>query len=266
MENEEVVVNPSSQRNSKFPLIIGIAGGSGSGKTTLAAALVRELGASMAVIITHDSYYKDISHLSLEERASTNFDHPSALDTPLLVHHLNLLRSNAETSIEVPIYDYTTHSRVKNETIRVELKPVIIVEGILIFAEEELLDLMDIKVFVDTEDDVRLARRIERDTVERHRTVQSVLQQYFKTVRPMHMQFVAATKHKADIVIPAGLNAVALDLLVHRLRAVNLSPPLLNSATVLSGDVQNQTNSSSSSSDFIESVVVDALQLPTDLP
>ena len=202
-----------------LPLVLGIAGGSGSGKTTLAGAVLQELGDEFAAIITHDSYYRDLSHLALEERAERNFDHPDALDTDLLVRHLRQLKSGV--AVQVPRYDFSTHSRMQ-ETVLVSPRPVIVVEGILIFASADLLELLDIKVFVDTEDDLRLARRIERDTSERGRSVQSVLHQYFKSVRPMHQEFVAATKSKADIIVPVGLNSVALDLLVHRLRAAIL--------------------------------------------
>lgn len=202
-----------------LPLVLGIAGGSGSGKTTLADAIMQELGDEFAAVIAHDAYYKDLAHLPFEERAERNFDHPDSLDTDLLVQHLRQLKSGE--AVQVPRYDYTTHSRMK-ETVLVSPRPVIVVEGILIFTNEALLDLMDIKVFVDTEDDLRLARRIERDTSERGRSVQSVLHQYFKTVRPMHLEFVAATRSRADIIVPIGLNSVALDLLVHRLRAAIL--------------------------------------------
>ena len=202
-----------------LPLVLGIAGGSGSGKTTLADAIMQELGDEFAAVIPHDAYYKDLSHLPIEERAERNFDHPDSLDTELLVQHLRQLKAGG--AVHVPHYDYTTHSRLK-ETVLISPRPVIVVEGILIFTSEALLELMDIKVFVDTEDDLRLARRIERDTSERGRSVQSVLHQYFKTVRPMHLEFVAATRGKADIIVPIGLNSVALDLLVHRLRAAVL--------------------------------------------
>lgn len=202
-----------------FPLILGIAGGSGSGKTTLAKAIMSELGDDYAAIINHDCYYKDSSHLTLAQRAELNFDHPSSLDTAYLVQQIKALKNNQ--SVYVPQYDYATHSRV-NTTRLILPKPVIIIEGILIFADSDLLPLLDIKVYVDTEDDIRLARRIERDSIERNRTLKSILQQYFKTVRPMHQEFVAPSRNRADIIVPIGLNSVALDLIVYRLRAAIL--------------------------------------------
>lgn len=196
-------------------IVIGIAGGSGSGKTTLSKAVYDELGEESVTFISHDSYYKDLSHLCIEERANNNFDHPDSLDTGLLVEHVEALR--AGYAVEVPIYDYSTHSRTK-QTEHVLPRPVILVEGILIFSDEALQQLMDIKIFVDTDDDIRLIRRLQRDTVERGRTVESVVNQYIKTVRPMHLEFVEPSKRNAHLIVPVGLNSVALGLLVSHLR------------------------------------------------
>lgn len=198
------------------PIIIGIAGGSGSGKTTLAVAIYEKLGHDNVTYISHDSYYRDISHLSFEERAKQNFDHPNSLETSLLVEHIKQLRDGH--SIGVPSYDYSTHSRKVGVT-EALARPVILIEGILIFSDPELLKLMDIKVFVDTEDDIRLIRRIERDTQERGRDVPGVIAQYLATVRPMHIEFVEPSKRNADIIVPVGLNSVALNLVVSNLRA-----------------------------------------------
>ena len=200
---------------SMHPLVLGIAGGTASGKTTLSQAIYKAIGPESITFITHDCYYKDLSHLSLKEREVANFDHPDSLDTPLLIEHIKKLKNSQ--SVRLPTYDYSTHSRLPGLQ---EALPcsIILIEGILIFDTPELVDLMDIKVFVDTDDDIRLARRLQRDTIERGRTVESVLNQYFKTVRPMHLQFVEPSRRKADIIVPAGLNSVALDLVVSKLK------------------------------------------------
>lgn len=205
----------SDGKRSMDPLVLGIAGGTASGKTTLSQAIYEAIGPESITFITHDCYYKDLSHLSLKEREVANFDHPDSLDTPLLIEHIKKLKSLQ--SVRLPTYDYSTHSRLPGLQ---EALPrnIILIEGILIFDNPELVDLMDIKVFVDTDDDIRLARRLQRDTVERGRTVDSVLNQYFKTVRPMHLQFVQPSKRKADIIVPVGLNSVALDLVVSKLK------------------------------------------------
>jgi len=166
------------------PIIIGVAGGTGSGKTTVSVAILERVGRERITYIQHDSYYKDLSHLPLEERHKINFDHPDALDTNLLVEHLKRLQ--AGSLIEVPIYDFTTHTR-KGETRRVEPRAVTLVEGILIFADKALRDLMDVKIFVDTDADIRFLRRLQRDITERGRTLESVIRQYLETVRPMHL-------------------------------------------------------------------------------
>ncbi|HKJ32139.1 MAG TPA: uridine kinase [Balneolales bacterium] len=192
------------------PLIIGVAGGSGSGKTTVVNHLVDRIGQDNLVLMQHDSYYRDLKHLPFEERTKQNFDHPSALETELMVRHLSALIGGY--SVEMPIYNFSKHVR-KDETIKIYPRNVILIDGILIFYEKELRDLMDIKVFVDTDDDIRLLRRLRRDIQERERTLDSVLSQYERYVRPMHLEFVEPTKRYADIIIPhGGENTVALDM------------------------------------------------------
>ena len=200
-------------------MILGIAGGSGSGKTTLTNAIISELGDEYVTTISHDSYYKDFSYLSLEERDHLNWDTPNSLDSELLELHLQQLKLGK--SVQIPVYDFKTHSRL-TKTIEVKPKRIIIVDGILIFAEKGLIDQMDMKIYVDTEDDIRLIRRIQRDTTERQRTVQSVIDQYVQTVRPMHHLYVEPSKRYADIIVPAGkgIQAVALDMCVSRLREI----------------------------------------------
>ena len=193
-------------------IIIGIAGGTGSGKTTLTERLREHFGENEVSVINHDSYYKAHDELPYEERCKLNYDHPDSFDTPLLVEHLQQLR--AGHSVDVPVYDYTIHNRSK-QTVRVNPAPVIIVAGILIFASPELCDLMDMKVFVDTDADVRILRRIVRDVKKRGRTLDSVVNQYLTTVKPMHEQFVEPSKRKADLIVPeGGQNLVALDMLI----------------------------------------------------
>lgn len=192
------------------PLIIGVAGGSGSGKTTVVQHIIDEIGEEDIVVIQHDSYYRDLKHLPFEERANQNFDHPSSLETELMIRHLEALKEGYQ--IEVPIYDFTKHIR-KDETRLVNPKRVILIDGILIFTEKELRELINIKLYVDTDDDIRLLRRIQRDIVERDRELENVLKQYQKYVRPMHLEFVEPTKRYADIIIPhGGKNKVALDM------------------------------------------------------
>lgn len=199
-------------------ILIGIAGGSGSGKTMVAQRIYEELGSDKVIIIQQDSYYKDLGHLSFAERTKQNFDHPDAFDHQLLISQLkNLLAGNA---ISQPIYDYTIHSR-KKETRPIGEHIVIVLEGILILHDPGLRDLMDIKVYVDTDDDVRLIRRIRRDFNERGRSLESILDQYENSVRPMHLQFVEPTKRYADIIIPeGGYNLVAIDLLKTKIKAL----------------------------------------------
>ena len=193
-------------------VIIGIAGGSGSGKTTLTNRLWKQFGPDEVSVLNHDSYYKRHDELPYEERCKLNYDHPDSFDTPLLVEHLKALR--AGQPVKVPIYDYSIHNRT-DRTVTVYPAPVIIVEGILIFASPELCEQMDMKVYVDTDADVRILRRIMRDVKQRGRTLDSVVEQYLTTVKPMHEQFVEPIKRKADLIVPeGGRNPVALQLLI----------------------------------------------------
>ena len=197
-------------------MIIGISGGTGSGKTTVANRILESVSASEVVFIQQDSYYRNLEDLPLDYRNIANFDHPDALDNDLLVHHVRKLK--AGEGIDLPLYDFKSNRRL-DETRRVEPKPIVIVEGILIFAEPRLLEQMDIKVFVDTPDDIRFIRRLRRDVAERGRTVESVIEQYLVTVRPMHMQFVEPSKRYADVIIPeGGHNPVSIDLISGKIR------------------------------------------------
>jgi uridine kinase len=202
------------------PFVVGIAGGTGSGKTTVAHKLASAMPAGRCVTIEHDAYYRDQGHLSPEERATINYDHPASLESSLLVFHLRELR--AGRAVDLPIYDFATHTR-RPETRTVEPARVIVVEGILVFTEPALREQMDIKIFVDTDPDIRLMRRIRRDLEQRGRTFQSVRDQYYATVRPMHIEHVEPTKRWADLIIPeGGDNRVALDIVLGQLwRIVN---------------------------------------------
>jgi uridine kinase len=204
------------------PIILGIAGGTGSGKTTVANVILERVGAGRIVLLAHDAYYRDLRDLPRAQRDIVNFDHPDSLETELLVHHLEALRRGEP--VEVPIYDFTTHART-NLTRHVEPQLVILVEGILVFAERGLRELFDVKIFVDTDPDVRFIRRLQRDIEERGRTVASVIQQYQMTVRPMHLEFVEPSKRYADVIIPeGGLNTVAMDMVVARIRTLLTEP------------------------------------------
>ena len=195
-------------------LVIGIAGGTGSGKTTLTNNLKKHFGEKITVVY-HDNYYKRHDEMTYEERCLLNYDIPQAFDTDMFVEHLKMLKNNQP--IDCPVYDYTVHNR-SNDIIRIEPRKVIIVEGILIFENEPLRDLMDIKIFVDTDADVRILRRIHRDVTERSRTLDTVMEQYLKTVKPMHEQFVEPSKRYADIIIPeGGKNTVALMMIMQRI-------------------------------------------------
>jgi uridine kinase len=197
------------------PLVVGIAGGTGSGKTTVANKLATALPAGRCVTLDHDAYYRDQSELPFEQRAVINYDHPAALETTLLVDHLRALR--AGRAVEVPIYDFAAHPRSARSR-RVEPAPVIVVEGILVFTDAALRSELDIKIFVDTDPDIRLMRRIRRDLEHRGRTFQSVRDQYYATVRPMHLEHVEPSKRWADLIVPeGGDNRVALDVLLGRL-------------------------------------------------
>lgn len=196
------------------PLVIGIAGGTGSGKTTLTRELIASFDEHVSVVF-HDNYYKRRDELSYEERCQLNYDAPEAFDNELLVKHLDQLAAGG--SIECPLYDYADHNR-SDETMIIESQPIVIVEGILIFAEEEICRRCDIKLFVDTDADVRILRRIKRDVLERGRSVESVESQYLSTVKPMHELYVEPSKRRADLIIPeGGGNLVALDMLIHRI-------------------------------------------------
>ena len=199
-------------------MIIGISGGTGSGKTTVAQKLMSALGESAAVCLQQDCYYRDLNAMPLDDRRQVNFDHPDSIDGELLLRHLEDLR--AGRSVERPVYDFDTHSR-RASTVHVEPLPVILVEGILIFHEERMRKSMDLKIFVDCDADIRFTRRLKRDMEERGRSVESVIEQYLSTVRPMHLQFVVPTIRYADIIVPGGeFNEAAIDLITARLREV----------------------------------------------
>ncbi|WP_298470392.1 uridine kinase [uncultured Psychrobacillus sp.] len=202
----------------RTPLIIGITGGSGSGKTSVTQAISEVFKDHSVVVIEQDYYYKDQSHLAYEERLNTNYDHPFAFDNDLLIQHVNDLLN--DKAIEKPIYDYAQHTR-SSETVLIQPKDVIILEGILVLEDERLRNLMDIKLFVDTDSDLRIIRRILRDIHERGRTVESVVEQYLTVVRPMHNQFIEPTKRYADVIIPeGGQNEVAIDLMVTKIKTI----------------------------------------------
>ena len=200
------------------PLVIGIAGGTGSGKSTVAKVIIDRVGANHIALLPHDAYYKDLAQLGPAQRALINFDHPDSLETSLLIEHIKGLKNRQP--IELPVYDFKTHTRTAT-TSHIEPQPVILVEGILILAEQGLRELFDVKIFVDTDPDIRFIRRLERDIAERGRTSASVIQQYMSTVRPMHLEFVEPSKRYADVIIPeGGLNTVAMDMVVARIEAL----------------------------------------------
>ncbi len=201
-----------------LPLVIGVAGGSGSGKTTVVTRIIESLGPDEVNVIEHDRYYRHHPELRLEERAALNHDHPNALETELMVRHLDTLRAGG--TVQVPVYDFTRHARL-DRTDLMQPRRAIIVEGILILADKALRDLMDVKVFVDTDDDTRFIRRLRRDISERGRTVESVIEQYMATVKPMHLEFVEPSKRYADIIVPlGGHNTVAVDMLLSMIRSL----------------------------------------------
>lgn len=202
----------------QHPIIIGVAGGSGSGKTTVSRAILQRVGSSRIAYIEHDSYYRDLSHLSLAERAQVNFDHPESLDNARLIEHLDMLCNGQP--IEVPEYDFARYNQ-KDVARTVTPQPVVMVEGILIFADKALRDRMDIKIYVDADADLRFIRRIQRDLRERGRELDTVVEQYLQTVRPMHLEFVEPSKRYADVIIPrGGLNSIAIDMLVARIEGM----------------------------------------------
>jgi uridine kinase len=200
------------------PLVIGVAGGSGSGKTTVVRRIIESIGNDQVTVLEHDRYYRDRNDLRLEERAALNYDHPDSLETDLLVRHVRELR--AGRAVEMPAYDFARYAR-QSVTVRAWPRKAIIVEGILIFADAALRELMDVKVFVDADDDTRFIRRLQRDIAERGRTVSSVIEQYLGTVKPMHLEFVEPSKRYADIIIPlGGHNTVAIDMLLTLIRGL----------------------------------------------
>lgn len=206
----------SGKMSEKKPIVFGVAGGTASGKTTVARTILEAVGAEQIAYLPHDAYYRDMPHLTLEERAHQNYDHPNSLETKLMIEHIEqLLRWQP---VQVPVYDFTTHRRTE-ETVLVEPSPIILVDGILIFTKRKLRELMDIKVYVDTDPDVRFIRRLERDIEERGRSLPLVIEQYMETVRPMHLKFVEPSKRYADVIIPhGGLNKVAMEMVVASLR------------------------------------------------
>jgi uridine kinase len=200
------------------PVVIGVAGGSGSGKTTVVSRIVESMGNDHVIVLEHDRYYYDHPELRLEERAALNYDHPDSLETDLMVRHLNELR--AGHPVELPTYDFARHAR-RQTTDTAHPRQIVIVEGILIYSDAALRDLMDVKVFVDTDDDTRFIRRLQRDVAERGRTMDSVIDQYLNTVKPMHLEFVEPTKRYADIIIPrGGHNTVAIDMMLTLIRSM----------------------------------------------
>ncbi len=205
-------------------VVIGVAGGTGSGKTTVAEAIVARIGANRIAYLQHDSYYRDLTGVDRAQLLHHNFDHPDALETELLAEHLRLLKDHRE--VAVPVYDFTRHVRT-GETRTVEPRGVVLVEGILIFTEPALRKLFDVKIFVDTDADLRFIRRLRRDLIERGRTVEMVIAQYLETVRPMHLEFVEASKRWADLIIPeGGFNSVALDVVCSRVEALLQPEPV----------------------------------------
>jgi len=203
---------------NKRPVTIGVAGGTGSGKTTVSHQILARVGSKHIAYLAHDSYYRDIRHLPSDDRRRINYDHPESLETSLLVEHIKCLQSGQ--SVHVPVYDFSTDMR-RDETILVEPQPIILIEGILIFSDRELRELLDIKIFVDTDADIRFIRRLKRDMEERQRSADSVIQQYLTTVRPMHLKFVEPSKRYADVIVPeGGYNWVAIDMIADRIRSM----------------------------------------------
>lgn len=198
------------------PFLIGIAGGTGSGKTSVARRIYESLHVESAAFLDYDAYYKELGHLSLEERQRINFDHPDSLDVELFIDHLQ--RLIAGQPVEKPVYDFTRHTRAER-TVRVEPRDVVLVDGILLFADERLREMFDLKIFVDTEADVRFIRRLRRDIEERGRSLDSIIDQYLKTVRPMHFEFVEPTKRYADVILPrGGQNTAGIEVIAARIR------------------------------------------------
>lgn len=204
------------------PVVIGVAGGTGSGKTTVVSEIVSHLGPDRVAVVQHDSYYRDRSGIPPAERERINYDHPDALETSLLVEHVRALQNGQP--VGVPVYDFSTHTRAP-EVVPLAPKRAILVEGILVLADPDLRSLMDIRIFVDTDPDLRIIRRLQRDVRERGRTMESVVSQYLETVRPMHLEFVEPSKRHAHVIVPeGGENEVAVDMLVSRIRAISREP------------------------------------------
>ena len=213
-----IMKSPDPLVHGAAPLVIGIAGGSGSGKTTVAQEILQRVGRERIAFLQHDSYYKDLTGLPPTQRSEVNFDHPNSLENELLIQHVAALRDGKP--VEVPIYDFPTDRRT-GQTFTVVPRRVILVEGILIFTEAALRDMFDVKIFVDTDADLRFIRRLKRDINERGRTTESVIEQYLSTVRPMHLEFVEPSKRYADVIIPeGGFNTAALDMVVARVNAL----------------------------------------------
>ena len=203
------------------PLVVGVAGGSGSGKSTVVRHITEALGADRVAVLEQDAYYRDAPHLTLEERAARNYDHPDAIDEELLVEHVRALR--AGEPVAAPLYDFVAHAR-RPETRPVEPRPCVVVEGILVLATEPVRELLDVRLYVETDADVRFIRRLRRDIEARGRTADSVIAQWEQTVRPMHLQFVEPSKRNADLIIPeGGLNTVALEIILGHLRSVTVA-------------------------------------------
>ncbi len=201
-----------------IPLVIGVAGGTGSGKTTVANVILNRVGENKIAYLPHDAYYRDLGDLPYDQKAAMNFDHPNSLETELMIEHIKILKKGIP--VDIPVYDFSIHSRT-NKTIRVEPHPVVVVEGILLFADKELRELLDIRIFVDTDPDIRFIRRLQRDITERGRTTEMVIQQYLSTVRPMHLEFVESSKRYANVIIPeGGLNQVAMDMVIARIESL----------------------------------------------
>ena len=204
--------------DKKSPIVIGIAGGTGSGKTTVANVILKRVGNHRIAYLLHDAYYREFNDLPPNQRAEVNFDHPDSLESELML--ADIMRLKQWESVNLPVYDFSTNSRT-DKTILVDPKPVIIVEGILIFAEAKLREIFDVKLFVDTDPDLRFIRRLQRDIAERGRTMEKVIQQYLTTVRPMHLEFVEPSKRYADVIIPeGGLNEVAMEMVIARIESL----------------------------------------------
>ncbi|WP_434629974.1 uridine kinase [Chromobacterium sp. CV08] len=199
------------------PFIIGVAGGSGSGKTTVTNKVLETIGSEMAAVIIQDYYYRDQSHLTFEQRLGTNYDHPQAFDWPLLISHIDDMRNGR--AIEMPVYDFANHTR-SDKTVTVQPAPVIVIEGLFPLYDAALREMMSLKIFVDTDSDVRFIRRLKRDIAERGRTMESVIEQYLSTVRPMHNQFIEPTKRFADVILPHGANDPAVDIITTKVASL----------------------------------------------